>query len=103
MYRKQLIQLLQFVLARIVVRALVVFVSEKSFIDFILQYRLYLLIVSVSYRYYYSIEYESDKKYNFIRKSLISSLLYLSITVFSVDGNTDLVVSLIKLFTCTIL
>ncbi len=82
MYRKQLIQLLQFVLARIVVRALVVFVLEKSFIDFVLQYRLYLLIVSVSYRYYYSIEYESDKKYNFIRKSLIYGNLYLFAHIF---------------------
>jgi len=82
MRRNQIIQLLQFILARIIVRILVVFVSEKSFIDFILQYRLYLLIVSVSYRYYYSIEYEPDKKYEFIRKSLIYGNLYLFAHIF---------------------
>ena len=71
MRKQQLIQLLQFIVAWILVRLFVVFVVEESFVDFVLKYRVYLLIVSVSYFYYYSIEYEQDKKYRFIRTALI--------------------------------
>lgn len=82
MRKSQLIQLLQFVLAWILIWLFVVFVMEKSFIDFILKYRFYLLIVSVSYFYYYSIEYEPDKKYKFIRNLIIYGNLYLFLHIF---------------------
>jgi hypothetical protein len=71
MKKQQFIQLLQFIVAWILVRLFVVFVVEESFVDFVLKYRVYLLFVSVSYFYYYSIEYEQDKKYRFIRTALI--------------------------------
>lgn len=82
MRKGQLIQLLQFILAWVLLWLFVVFVMESSFIDFILKYRLYLLIVSVSYFYYYSIEYELDKKYQFIRKVIIYGNLYLFLHIF---------------------
>lgn len=82
MRKSQLIQLLQFVLAWILIWLFVVFVMEKSFIDFILKYRFYLLIVSVSYFYYYSIEYEPDKKYKFLRNLIIYGNLYLFLHIF---------------------
>ncbi len=82
MRKGQLIQLLQFILAWVLLWFFVVFVMESSFIDFILKYRLYLLIVSVSYFYYYSIEYELDKKYQFIRKVIIYGNLYLFLHIF---------------------
>lgn len=82
MRRQQLIQLLQFLVAWVVVYLFVVFVAERSFVDFILKYWLYLLIVSVSYFYYYSIEYEPDKKYRIIRMALIRWNLYLFAHIF---------------------
>lgn len=82
MRRQQIIQLLQFISARLLLWLFVVFVMEKSFIDFILKYRLYLLIVSISYFYYYSIKYEPDKKYNLIRNVIIYGNLYLFLHIF---------------------
>ncbi len=82
MRKQQIIQLLQFILARVLLWLFVVFVMEKSFIDFILKYWLYLLIVSVSYFYYYSIKYETDKKYNLIRNVLIYGNVYLFLHIF---------------------
>ena len=82
MRKKQLIQLLQFILAWILLWLFVVFVMEKSFIDFILKYRLYLLIVSLSYFYYYSIEYEPDKKYKLIRNVIIYGNVYIFFHIF---------------------
>ena len=49
----------------------VVFVMEESLVDFLLKYRLYFLIVSVSYFYYYSIQYDPDKKFIIIRNVII--------------------------------
>lgn len=71
MSKKQLIQLLQFILAWILLGLFIVFVMEESFVDFVLRYRLYLLIVSFSYFYYNSIEYEPDKKYELIRNVVL--------------------------------
>lgn len=82
MREKQLIQLLQFIVLWVLVRWFVVFVMEESFVDFILKYRLYLLIVSVSYFYYYSIQYDPDKKSEVIRNIIIYWNLYLFAHVF---------------------
>lgn len=82
MRKKQAIQLFQFILAWVLLWLFVVFVMEKSFIDFILKYRFYLLIVSVSYFYYYSIEYEPDKKYKLIRNIIIYGNAYLFLHIF---------------------
>ena len=82
MRKQQLIQLLQFILAWILLWLFVVFVTKESFVDFILKYWLYLLIVSVSYFYYYSIEYEPDKKYNLIRNVVICGNVYLFLHIF---------------------
>ena len=82
MRKQQFIHLLQFVFAWILIWAFVVFVIEKSFVDFVLKYWLYLLIVSFSYFYYYSIQYEPDKKYEFIRNVLIWGNVYLFLHVF---------------------
>ncbi len=82
MRKQQLIQLLQFILAWILLWLFVVFVMKESFVDFILKYWLYLLIVSVSYFYYYSIEYEPDKKYNLIRNVVIYGNVYLFLHIF---------------------
>ncbi len=82
MRKQQLIQLLQFIFAWILLWLFVVFVMKESFVDFILKYWLYLLIVSVSYFYYYSIEYEPDKKYNLIRNVVIYGNVYLFLHIF---------------------
>lgn len=82
MSKKQLIQLLQFIIIWVLLWLFVVFVLEESFINFILRYWLYLLIVSFSYFYYYSIEYEPDKKYELIRNVLIYGNLYLFLHIF---------------------
>ena len=82
MRKQQLIQLLQFILAWILLWLFVVFVMKESFVDFILKYWLYLLTVSVSYFYYYSIEYEPDKKYNLIRNVVIYGNVYLFLHIF---------------------
>lgn len=82
MEKKQLIQLLQFILAWVLLWLFVVFVLEESFVKFVLNYRLYLLIVSVSYFYYYSIQYEPDKKYELIRNVLIYGNAYLFLHMF---------------------
>jgi len=82
MRKQQLIQLLQFIFAWILLWLFVVFVMKESFIDFILKYWLYLLIVSVSYFYYYSIEYEPDKKYNLTRNVVICGNVYLFLHIF---------------------
>lgn len=77
MKRQQAIQILQFLVAWILVWLFVVFVLELSFVDVVLEYRLYFLIVSVSYFYYYSIQYETDKKFDFIRNAIIWGNVYL--------------------------
>lgn len=77
MRRQQIIQILQFLVAWVLVWAFVVFVLELSFVDVVLQYRVYFLIVSVSYFYYYSIQYETDKKYSLIRNVVIRWNVYL--------------------------
>lgn len=82
MRKQQFMHLLQFVFARILIWAFVVFVMEKSFVDFVLEYWLYLLLVSISYFYYYSIQYELDKKYELIRNVLIYGNVYLFLHVF---------------------
>ena len=82
MRRQQLIQLLQFIFAWILLWLFVVFVMEKSFVNFMLKYWLYFLIVSVSYFYYYSIQYEPDNKYRLIRNVLIYGNAYFFLHIF---------------------
>lgn len=82
MRKQQFIHLLQFVFAWVLIRAFVVFVMEESFVDFVLKYWLYFLIVSISYFYYYSIQYEPDKKYELIRNVLIYGNAYLFLHMF---------------------
>ena len=79
---KQLLQVLQYIAAWILIWCFVVFVLEASFVDFLLKYWLYFLIVSVSYFYYYSIQYEPDKKYELIRNVILYGNLYLFAHVF---------------------
>lgn len=80
--KKELIQLLQFILAWILLWLFVTFVLEEWFINFILRYRFYLLIVSCSYFYYNSIEYEPNKKYKLIRNIILYGNIYLFLHVF---------------------
>lgn len=82
MRKQQLIQLLQFIIVWILIWCFVVFVEEKSFVEFLLRYRWYFLIVSVSYFYYYSIQYDLDKKHESIRYLLLYGNLYLFLHVF---------------------
>ena len=82
MTRKQFIQIWQFVLARIAIGCFVIFVMKESFVDFLLKYWLLWLILSVSYFYYYYIEYETDKKYETIRNILIYWNIYLLAHIF---------------------
>ena len=82
MREKQLIQLLQFIFAWVLIWLFVIFVLEESFVDFLLKYRLYFLIVSISYFYYYSIQYEPDKKFELIRNVIIYGNLYLFAHIF---------------------
>jgi len=82
MRKQQTIQLLQFVFVWVFVWLFVVFVMKSSFVDFILKYWLYFLIVSFSYFYYYSIQYEPDKKYELIRNIIIFWNVYLFFHIF---------------------
>ena len=82
MREKQLIQLLQFIFVWVLIWFFVVFVLESSFVDFLLKYWLYFLIVSISYFYYYSIQYDLDKKSKLIRSIIIYGNLYLFAHVF---------------------
>lgn len=82
MRRQQVIQLLTFLFAWVLIACFVIFVMEESFIDFLLKYWLYFLIASISYFYYYSIEYETDKKYNVIRNVILYWNVYLFTHVF---------------------
>jgi len=82
MRKQQLIQLLQIIATWVLLWLFVVFVMEESFIDFILKYWLYLLIVSISYFYYYSIQYEPDKKFELIRNVIIYGNTYLFLHIF---------------------
>lgn len=82
MRKQQWIQLWQFVAARILIYLFCTFVVKESFVDVILKHRFFFLVASVSYFYYYSIQYESDKKYELIRKAVIYGNLYLFAHVF---------------------
>ena len=82
MERQQLIQLWQYLLALLLVWLFVVFVMNQSFVDFLINYRLYIIIVSISYFYYYNIKYEPDKKYDFIRNVIIYGNIYLFCHIF---------------------
>lgn len=82
MGKQQLKQLLQFILIWFFVWCFVVFVEEKSFVEFLLKYRWYFLITSVSYFYYYSIQYELDEKSRLLRNAILYGNLYLFLHVF---------------------
>lgn len=82
MRKQQLGQLLQFLFMWLLIRFFVVFVLEGSFVEFLLKYWLYFLIVSITYFYYYSIQYDFDKKSEFIRNAIIYGNLYLFAHIF---------------------
>ena len=82
MRKKQLIQTIQFIWVRILTRAFVTFILKESFIDFLLRYWLYFIIVNISYFYYYSIQYEPDKKYELIRNTILYGHVYLFLHIF---------------------
>ena len=82
MRKKQLIQTIQFIWVRILTRAFVTFILKESFIDFLLRYWLYFIIVNISYFYYYSIQYEPDKKYELIRNIIFYGNVYLFLHIF---------------------
>lgn len=82
MRKSQRIQLWQFIAAWILVYLFCTFVAKQSFVDLVLKHRFFFLVVSVSYFYYYSIQYEPDKKYELIRKAVIYGNLYLFAHIF---------------------
>lgn len=82
MKKEKIKQLIQFILARVFVILFVVFVVKMPMVDVILSYRWLFLILSISYFYYYSIEYDIEKKYESIRKMIIYWNVYLLAFVF---------------------
>ena len=82
MRKQQRIQLWQFIAVWILIYLFCAFVVKQSFVDVILKHRLFFLVASISYFYYYSIQYEPDKKYELIRKGVIYGNLYLFAHVF---------------------
>ena len=82
MRKQQWIQLLQFIAVWVLVYLFCRFVVKQSFVDVVLQHRFFFIVASVSYFYYYSIEYEQDKKYELIRNVIIYGNVYLFAHVF---------------------
>ena len=82
MRKSQWIQLLQFVAIWILIYLFCAFVIKQSFVDMILKYRFLFFVASISYFYYYSIQYDPDKKYEIIRNVIIYGNLYLFAHVF---------------------
>jgi len=82
MRRQQIVQVLQYILVWVIIYIFCVYVLEKSFINIVLKYWLLFLVATISYFYYYSIQYESDKKFEFIRNGLVYWNLYLFVHVF---------------------
>ena len=82
MRKSQWIQLWQFIAIWILIYLFCRFVVKQSFVDVILQHRFFFLVASVSYFYYYSIQYEPDKKYKLIRSAIICVNVYLFAHVF---------------------
>lgn len=82
MRKSQWIQLFQFIAVWILIYLFCAFVIKQSFVDMVLKHRFFFLVASVSYFYYYSIQYEPDKKYELIRKSVIYGNFYLFAHVF---------------------
>ena len=77
MRKSQWIQLFQFIAVWILIYLFCTFVIKQSFVDSVLKHRFFFLVASVSYFYYYSIQYEPDKKYELIRKAVICGNFYL--------------------------
>ena len=82
MRKSQWIQLLQFIAIWILIYLFCAFVIKQSFVDLILKYRFLFFVASISYFYYYSIQYDPDKKYEIIRNVVIYGNLYLFAHVF---------------------
>ncbi len=82
MRKSQWIQLFQFIAVWILIYLFCTFVIKESFVDSVLKHRFFFLVASVSYFYYYSIQYELDKKYELIRKAVICGNFYLFAHVF---------------------
>ena len=82
MRKQQWIQLLQFIAVWVLVYLFCRFVVKQSFVDVVLQHRFFFIVASVSYFYYYSIEFEQDKKYELIRNVIIYGNVYLFAHVF---------------------
>ena len=82
MRKQQRIQLLQFIAIWIIIYLFCAYVVKQSFVDLILNHRFLFLVASVSYFYYYSIQYEPDKKYELIRNGVLYWNVYLFAHVF---------------------
>lgn len=82
MRKQQWIQLLQFIAVWIIIYLFCAHVLKQSFVDFILKYRFFFLVASISYFYYYSIQYEPDKKYELIRNAVLLGNFYLFAHIF---------------------
>lgn len=82
MRKQQQIQLLQFIAIWIIIYLFCAYVVKQSFVDLILNHRFLFLVASVSYFYYYSIQYEPDKKYELIRNGVLYWNVYLFAHVF---------------------
>ena len=82
MKKQQLIELLQFIAVWIIIYLFCVYVLKQSFVDFVLHYRFFFLVASISYFYYYSIQYEPDKKYELIRNAVLLWNFYLFAHIF---------------------
>ena len=82
MRKSQWIQLLQFIAIWVLIYLFCAFVIKQSFVDSVLKHRFFFLVASVSYFYYYSIQYESDKKYELIRNIVVYWNAYLFAHIF---------------------
>lgn len=82
MRRQQIVQVLQYIFVWVIIYVFCAYVLEKSFINIVLKYWLLFLVATISYFYYYSIQYELDKKFEFIRNGLVYWNLYLFVHVF---------------------
>lgn len=82
MRKQQRIQLLQFIAIWVLIYLFCNFVLKQSFVDAILKHWFFFLVVSFSYFYYYSIQYEPDKKFKLIRNVIILGNIYLFAHIF---------------------
>lgn len=82
MKKYQAIQILQFSLIRVFLFFFTSYVLKISFINFILEHRFLVIIYTISYFYYYSLQYSQEKKHIYIKNFLLYWNLYLFLHVF---------------------